>query len=348
MNYVKIAFTLFVGISLGTKLSMAQDIHFSQMGVAPLILNPALAGATGSLQANLNFRSQWRSVDAPFRTTHGSVDMRINDRKRNKKGHLAMGVSFYNDQTGDAKVTTNTGSLYTAYHVLLSKKSTLGAGLYTGVGQRSIDTRAGKWGSQYDGMAYNPNAISGEYFFNDAFMYFDAGAGLVYTYKNTEAYMTKNNQREWNVGVAAYHLNRPKYGFINDYNDRLYVRWSVFVNGTIGISNTRWSVMPGLYFQRQKTAQELLIGGYGRYLISEASKVTGYKKGSYLSLGMFYRNKDALVAKAMIEWDNLAAGFAYDVNISGLRTVSQAKGGFEIALRYLITGDYLWSTMRFR
>lgn len=347
MKSTRLALFLF-GFSIGSQALLAQDVHFSQMSASPLTLNPALAGAHGSLQATLNFRSQWNSVDAPFRTVAGSFDMRINERKRTKKGHLAMGINFYNDQSGDAKVTTNTGSLNVAYHILLDKKSTFGAGLYTGIGQRAIDSRTGMWGSQYNGMNYDPTLSSGEFFYNDQFMYFDAGAGLVYTFKNSEGYMTQNNQREWNAGLAVYHLNRPKYGFINDYDDRLYMRWSLFVNGVIGISNTRWSVMPALYYQRQKTAQEILIGTYGRYLISEASKVTGYKKGSYMSLGMFYRNKDAMVAKAMLEWDNLAVGFAYDFNVSGLRTVSKAKGGFEIALRYLITGDYLWSTMRFR
>jgi hypothetical protein len=36
----------------------------------------------------------------------------------------------------------------------------------------------------------------------------------------------------------------------------------------------------------------------------------------------------------MFEWDQISAGFAYDINISSLTEVSRAKGGFEVFLRF--------------
>jgi hypothetical protein len=36
----------------------------------------------------------------------------------------------------------------------------------------------------------------------------------------------------------------------------------------------------------------------------------------------------------MLEWSDISAGFAYDINISSLTEVSSARGGFEIFLRY--------------
>ncbi len=319
---------------------IAQDIHFSQMAYSPLTLNPALAGANGPLQAIVNYRTQWKSVASPYTTIAASFDARINENKRQKKGIFAVGVNFYNDQAGDARISSTNANVNLAYHLILDEKSKLGAGIYGGFGQRSISPGAGKWGSQFNGNAYDPALSSGESFLSDRFSYLDVGAGAVYTYKNSERYMTSNNQRDINIGVAMYHLSKPDYSFLSANDERLYMRLSVFANAVIGIENTKMSIMPGIYYQRQKTAQELMFGTYFRYMIQEESRITGYNKGAFLSIGAFYRNKDALVAKMMFEFSDYSAGFAYDVNVSSLINVSKTRGGFELFLRYNLTKGF--------
>lgn len=314
--------------------SYAQDVHFSQMEYSPLTLNPALAGANGSMNGAVNYRSQWKSVASPYKTIAASFDFRLNERKRQKKGIFAMGINFFNDQAGDAKISSTNVNLNAAYHLILNKKSRIGAGLYAGYGQRAISPGAGRWGSQFNGNNYDNTLPSGETFISDNFSYLDVGTGVVYSFKNTETYMTSNNQRDINAGFAVYHLSKPNYSFLSANDEQLYMRFSLFANATIGIENTRFSLMPGIYYQRQKTAQELLFGSYFRYMIQEESRITGFNKGIFLSLGAFYRNRDALVAKAMMEFADYSVGFAYDVNLSTLTTVSQTKGGFEIFLRY--------------
>lgn len=317
-----------------------QDVHFSQMAYSPLTLNPALAGANGSLQAIVNYRTQWKSVASPYNTIAASFDARLNENKRQKKGIFAAGINFFNDQAGDARISSTNVNLNLAYHLILDEKSKLGAGLYGGFGQRTINPGAGKWGSQFNGDVYDPALSSGESFLSDRFSYIDVGTGVVYTYKDSEKYMTSNNQKDFNAGVALYHLSRPDYSFLSANDERLYMRLSVFANAVIGIENTKMSVMPAVYYQRQKTAQELLFGTYFRYMIQEESRITGYNKGAFLSFGAFYRNKDALVAKGMLEWSDYSVGFAYDVNVSSLIDVSNTRGGFELFLRYNISKSF--------
>ncbi len=312
----------------------AQDIHFSQASNSPLTLNPALTGASGVAQAIVNYRTQWRSVATPYNTMAASFEMRLNEGSRRKKGIFAMGVNFYKDQAGDLKLTTTNANLNMAYHLIIDKKSTIGCGIYGGFGQRSITTSTGKWASQFNGDYYDANLQSGESVFADKINYFDVGTGFVYTYKGSENYMTSNNQKDFNIGFAVYHLNRPDYSFMSANNEQLYMRFSGFANAIIGISNTRNSLMPAIYFQRQRTATEFLFGTYWRYRIQEASKVTGFNKGSYLSLGAFYRTNDAFVAKVLFEMMDYSVGFAYDINVSSLANVSKTKGGFEIFLKY--------------
>lgn len=329
LNYLGI-----IGLLLASGHVHAQDVHFSQMQYSPMLLNPGLSGANAPLTAIANYRSQWRSVAYPYTTINASVDGRFNERQRMKKGIIAGGLNFFNDQVGDLKVSTNSVNVNLAYHLIINKEQTIGLGMYGGFTQRAITNTDGRWGSQYSGGSYNPTMASGEDFSTPNFSFLDAGAGLVYTYSQDEGYMTQNNHRKVNAGIACYHVNRPSYSFINKTDERLPLRWSAFVTAIIGFNNSNGALMPAVYFNRQKSNTEILYGTYYRITAGENSRVTARRKATYISLGLFHRWKDALVAKAMLEYGPVSGGFAYDINISTLTEVSSARGGFEVFLKY--------------
>lgn len=318
--------------------SNAQDVHFSQMGHSPLNLNPGLAGAHSALQGIINYRTQWQSVATPYTTMGASIDGRFNENSRSKSGIIAGGLNFFSDNSGNLAMKTTNVSANLAYHLILDRTSTLGLGIYGGYGQRSISPDEGRWGSQYDASiddGYNGGLAGGSDLINNrSFSYLDAGTGLVYSYKNSQGYMTQNNQRWFTGGVAFYHVNTPSFSFIESSDEKLYMRLSLFFNGIIGIENSRGAFEPGVYFNRQKSSMEILYGGYYRHTITEGSKVTGRSKPFFFHIGLFHRWGDALVAKSMLEWYEFSAGFAYDINISTLTQVSNARGGFEVFLRY--------------
>jgi type IX secretion system PorP/SprF family membrane protein len=328
--------TLVATAILGIKNVHGQDVHFSQMEFSPLTLNPALAGANSPMQGIVNYRSQWKSVATPYKTLAASFDARLNEKKRDKKGIIAAGLNFFNDQSGDLKVVSNNVNINVAYHLMLNRNSTLGLGIYTGFGQRSINPNAGRWGSQYNGTSYDPtiNVNIADALGSSSFTYLDAGTGLLYTYKRNQGYMTQNNQLAFNAGFAAYHVNRPGYSFVDQNAQKLYMRYSGFVKAIIGIQNTRGSFLPGFYFQRQGTAMEIFYGTYYKYQLNEGSMATGFTRPMAFYIGLYNRFKDALVGKVMMEYDQYSVGFAYDINISSLKTVSNAKGGFELFLRF--------------
>lgn len=312
----------------------AQDIHFSHVEFSPLTLNPAMAGANSPMQGIINYRSQWNSVAVPYSTIAASFDARFNEKKRNKSGIIAGGLNFFNDRSGDVKVSTTNINANLAYHLILDETSTLGIGISTAYGQRSLDPSAGRWGSQYDGNTYNGGLSSGETFNSPSFGYVDAAAGIVYSYKKGEGYMTQNNKKAFTWGFAVHHLNRPKFSFYEQENERLFMRFSTFINANLGIGNTRGALLPGIYYNRQKKSNEFFYGMYYKYILTEGSKVTGFSKPLSMYIGLFHRWNDAMIAKFMIEYDQYSAGFAYDVNLSSLTEVSKARGGFELFLRF--------------
>ena len=333
IEYIRITSKLALA-TFFTASVFAQDIHFSQMEFSPLTLNPALAGANSPMQGIVNYRSQWSSVATPFKTIAASFDARFNENKRNKSGIIAGGLNFFNDQSGDLQVNTTNVNINLAYHLILDQNSTIGLGIYTGFGQRSIDPNDGRWGSQYNGMAYDALIDPGETFNSPSFSHLDAGSGILYAYKRNKGYMTQNNQLTVNAGVAIYHLNRPSYSFVDAANEKLFIRYSAFVNVEVGIQNTRGCVLPGVYFQKQGPTFELLYGLYYKYILSEGSRFTGFTRPMSLSFGIFNRFRDAMAAKVMFEFDQYSAGFAYDINVSSLSTVSNSRGGFELFLRF--------------
>lgn len=314
--------------------SNAQDIHFSHSEYSPLTLNPALMGANSPMQAIINYRNQWSSVGVPFQTSAVSFDARFNEQKRRKKGIIAGGFNFVNDVAGSQRMTTNIANLSLAYHLIIDRESTIGLGLFGGFGQRSFSTTGGQWMSQYDGVSYNANASSNENFLTPTFKYFDVGAGMVYAYNVGGGHMTKRERKRLNVGFAAYHLNRPYSSFLNQKNERLSIRYTAFINADIGLENSNGIIQPGFYFQRQAGHQEIMMGANYGYTINSGSRATGFTRPMTFYLGMFYRLKDAFVARVMIEYDVFSLGFAYDVNLSDLTPVTKTVGGFEFFLRF--------------
>ncbi len=62
-----------------------------------------------------------------------------------------------------------------------------------------------------------------------------------------------------------------------------------------------------------------------------------YEARNYnIQAGLFYRSKDALIARLGAGTGNFNAGFAYDFNISDLKRASNGRGAYEIALSYII------------
>jgi type IX secretion system PorP/SprF family membrane protein len=322
--------------------SYSQDIHYSQFWMSPLLQNPAFAGLNHDLQAIVNYKNQWASVASPYKTFNASFDMKLNNKKL-KKGFMAAGIDIFSDKAGDSQMGTTSGNLFFAYHVFLNENSTLGGGLMGGFAQRSLNTSQLQWMNQYDGMAYNASLPSGETFSQSNFIYPDVGAGIIWRYKKGESYISSNTQIKANVGLSIYHPHRPAYSFYSS-EERLNMKTVFYGNMLYGIANTNISVVPGYIVYLQGSNKEILFGSLLRYTTKESSKYTGYVKGSAISCGVHYRNKDAVITSFLLEMGQYAIGISYDSNVSQLRSASRGRGGLEISLRFVNPNPFLYSS----
>lgn len=323
---------LFVFFLLQLGALNAQDAHFTQYDKMPVYLNPALSGLNHRTEGNVIYRSQWTSVDAPFNSIGASFDQRIETRNRNS--FFGVGVHVISDKAGARTVSSIDLKLSGSGHIKLNDMSTLGLGIQAGLLQRSLNSGNFQWGSQYDGNDFNASIMNLEgATFNDL-KSLDAAAGIVYSYNVSDFLrVTGNNENQFSMGLTVAHLNRPKNSFTGG-EERLPLKYSVFANSLISMANSNVALGPTALIQFQGTAREVLLGTRIRYLLQQASKFTGFKSASAMSLGFYYRHKDAMMAMLQYEIANYSIGFSYDFNVSTLNPYSNLRGGFEISFRY--------------
>lgn len=319
----------------------AQDMHFSQFYMTPLNVNPGLAGALFDDEAVINYKEQWRSIGTPFKTMGATYDTRINKRRMNK-GIWGGGINIFSDKAGDSQMGTTIANFSFAYHFYLNKYHTLGIGASGGVGQRSIKYDALQWGNQYDGSSYNSALGTGEAGGLSTFGFGDLGTGIVWAYNNPTGYkqVTDNHDHKFNIGLSAFHPQGIPYSFYNDKSVKQHVKFTFHGNGIYSVKNSNVAWVPGYMVTFQGPSREILAGVMVRYKLKQDSKFTGFQKGSAFSLGGYYRAKDAFVATTLFEFSHFAIGFSYDVNTSRLVAASNARGGLEIALRYVTPSPF--------
>lgn len=327
----KIFLSFFFGALLNVS-AFAQDVHFSQFDETQLQLEPADAGVQHDLRVVTNYKNQWQSVSSPYKTFAISADGRL---LRNKKHHLGLGLDFFSDKSGDANLKSTQVNLSLSGIIAVNDKSVISAGLMSGFAQRSIALEGLQWGNQYDGLAYNTALPTGETAAAQAFNFVDLGVGMQFSYGNNEMYISANDARKVNIGVSVFHPQNPTYTFYSDKTQILHTKWVFHGNASIGVKNTNLVLKPSYIVFIQGATKEITPGLTFQYILQEGSRYTGNKKPFALSLGGYYRMKDAFIAVAKLEYSNYAIGFSYDVNLSKLKTVSKARGGFEISLRFI-------------
>lgn len=313
----------------------AQDIHFSQFYMAPLSQNPAFAGALHGMEANVNYKEQWRSVTSPYKTIAASYNLSL-QRKKRAKAYFGLGLDFFSDKAGDSKMGTSQINLTGAGHVYINRYTKFGGGLQIGFAQRSVDYTSLTWGNQFDGMAYNPTLDNRENLPAAAStVYPDVAAGVVYSYNNTAGMrrVSDNNDFRVNFGLSVFHISQPNYSFQGN-NDKLYMKFVLHGNALLSIPYSNIGFVPGFVVYKQGAPSEVLAGTLVRYVLNQRSKYTRNRTTSAIALGAYFRANDAAVVAFLLEHSNYAVGMSYDMNVSRLKVASAGRGGFEISLRY--------------
>ena len=319
---------LIVALALSTQTVQAQDVHFTQFDATPMIVNPAFTGAfNGSWRASGIYRNQWRSVTVPFVTYAASFDAPIL-QDLTVDDYLAAGVQLYNDRAGDGNLSNFSGLVSVAYHKFLGEKvdKSLTVGLQGGYTQKSIDLSKLYFGDEFSNGGFNPGSSLEYPNLNNKVNYFTVNAGIAWSHSVGERF-------GYTLGLGAMNLNQPQESFQKKKNSEvgIGIRYAGQL-GAIAYLSEKFSLRPGILYQTQSTANELVAGNEFNLVVGNPEFRT---VSTAVFLGGWIRTGDAFMITGGVEWKGLRFGLAYDYNTSTLKDASNGNGGFEISLRYI-------------
>lgn len=316
----------------------AQDVHYSQMHMAPLLANPANAGLfAGNFRGIINYRDQWTSFGSPYKTFGGSFDMNFfkDPKSPIQKAHLGTGLHIIKDVAGDANYGITNVSLSTSAILPLNATSRLAMGINTGFAQVSADITKLQWESQYNGKEFDLTKPSNEYDNLSRPLFADIGAGMVYEFSNKIDNFTDDDITKFSFGLSGFHLVKPRQSILISGVDRLERKFIAHTSFYYDLPNTKMALLFNAHHFIQAKASQTLVGAMARFKFKGNSKLTNVFTESSLYLGVNARIGDALIPQLMFEFFNIAIGVSYDATmLSKLGKTNGMSGGYEITLRY--------------
>jgi type IX secretion system PorP/SprF family membrane protein len=147
--------------------------------------------------------------------------------------------------------------------------------------------------------------------------YLSTSAGLLYSN------ITPN--RNFELGVAAFHFNKPKQSFLSDQNQFLANRYVVHSNFETFLTNQVVLNTNGIY-QYQSGASYFSVGGALGYY------VPSYDKEIIVNAGLWYWSKNAIIPYVGFSYENLQIGLTYDITISDLKKAPKGAQTFELCM----------------
>ncbi len=237
---------------------------------------------------------------------------------------------------GNACLLANRG--YTGAQTRFSVHlSTNAIGLFDGTALRTVpfNTVAGQWyhvalvctggdtevfvdgiSRGFTGNGFNKNLPTGESALSDMKQYISTSAGLNYT--------VRSEYSNFDFGVSAFHLNKPKQTFLQDEKQVLPIRYVAHSNYELFLNDYLVLNTNGVYMKQTSASYFSVGGGVGRYIDEEGKTM--------INAGMWYWSKNALVPYVGFTYGNFQAGFSYDIAISKLNDAPVRPRTWELSL----------------
>ena len=301
----------------------AQDPNFSQFFSSPLNINPALtANINADWRIISNLRNQWSGPASPYKTGTISFDRKVFQRKImnvEEKNFMGMGAMLMYDYAMSGIAKSTYASLNLSYNILLAEglaKHRLAVGFGAIYGRKVITFERLDFQAQFTGFGFNTNLPTGEIALSNMKPYISASAGLTYSFSTERS--------NFDIGVAGFHVNRPKQTFLEDKNQQLPIRKVAHANFETFL-NDRVFLNTNMIYQYQQAANYFSCGAaLGYYLGSEESTI--------LYGGMWYWSKNAMIPYFGMAYNNFQFGLSYDFTVSKLAQANIKPKTWELSL----------------
>jgi type IX secretion system PorP/SprF family membrane protein len=325
---------IFIILFFTVALPAQQRPYYTQYIMNNYIINPAVAGIENYWDVKASHRMQWVGLqDAPV-TTYLTIQgpLKKSDYEResattfhangtNPRGeaywrdytsaepHQGIGFTILNDKTGPLNRFAAYGTY--AYHLPLSPRTTLSAGISAGITDMSLDASKLNFG----GTNVDPAV---------------AGSGLINRIKPDVSAGLWLYSKDYFLGLAAQQIIPEQLAFSDN---------------TVYLQNGK--LLPHLFLSagyRMQLSDDVsfLPSTLIKYITPLPLSFDVNAKFQYQDLiwaGVSYRYLDGFAAMVGINVNhNINIGYSYDVQTSGLNTVS--RGTHEILIGFLLGNKY--------
>ena len=309
---------------LFSKISLAQDIHFSQYNATSLYTNPA---NTGIFSENFRFandyRNQWSKLGTPFNTYYSSLDTKLTMFNQN----FGIGGFLVHDQVAVYGLTTDEFKISLSYMMFYHNHQFI-VGIQPGESFKSFNSDVITFGSQFDDVdnVFNTALASNESGLSGNASYFDMNIGI--------GWRTLINNIMPSAGFSVSHVLKPEVTFSSvSVSSRLARRFNF--NSQVFIPLTsKFDVVPGMLFSSVSGSNELLLGGTSGYKPDDFFESVKRLYVTSMVRSNLFSNFDALILGGGAKFSTFDLGITYDLNISQLHHVSNFRGAFEISIVY--------------
>lgn len=335
--------------------SKAQDPIFSQFYASPLQTNPAMTGLfNGKFRVSANYKQQWNSIlqSKPYRTTSAGFDMRS---AVGRNDFISYGVTALQDEAGVSGFTRNTAAVNVSYMKQLggggyrSAEQYLIAGAQLGGGQFSLNSEDLWFSSQFDTgtESIDQSLASGEVINQSTDFFTDISAGLMW-------YSVFDDNTSIYAGGALFHVNAPKFSFIDSNGDEtLDLRWMAQFGGEFPLTK-QLSVLPGILVTSQGPSMLGIVGANFRYTNRDWREVairaglwTHFSKNLTVNqngnTGVQSESTSFGVpnytVSAILEMGRVNVGISYNIAVNKLSEPTNNRGGFEMSFIYIHPGS---------
>lgn len=186
----------------------AQDADLFFAGRAQLLLDPSRAGFGPGGRITLMHQDQWLQMPGAWRNDLLAAEWNLRNRHKAVGSWLGVGLLAAQDRQPDGALRGTALGVLPTIHLRSGRRSFLSAGLHVRWGSIAQGDLDGAWGSQYDGVQYDPSLPSGERFSTGQASRLEARAGLSFTLKNDAESRFRRERNILVAGVAADHLGR--------------------------------------------------------------------------------------------------------------------------------------------
>lgn len=307
MNKILIILLSGVFALSGLRLAAQSDALYSQFYEVPLYYNPAAAGSTEWLRIRGGTRAQWTGVKNAPRNFTACADMPL------KLFGKRIGAGLTLNQESIGLFHTLGLNLSGSYSLKLA-----GGRLYAGLSVGFFD-KSFRGSEVYipDGDDYHEGEDEGIPRSDLRGTAFDFAIGVWYEWRNIRA------------GVSMTHANSPTLTFSSDQSSGSSAEqifefhtgrtFYFMADSNIAVKNTLFEIIPSILAATDLTFHSGMVSCRARY-------------NKFLTLGVGYRYKDALVVSLGAEYRDFFLAYSYDYPTSAIAKVS--SGSHEVWAGY--------------